>query len=224
MTKKIIVIMILILVFFLIACGTDDPLEEQALSADEINFGKDEGTDIEEEESGYASIAATAYTTGIALSGKDYKALAQLAHPVKGIRFSINGKVEPEIDVVMKADDLLKSGIGSKEYNWGVEDGSPEPMLKSVDAFMDRFQLDFENPVRIGWNERVTGYGIQEQPEGGIRLIEGGESTYTECEFVEYYFEGTSGQEFDWNSHIMIFEKYQGKYYLAGILHNYWLI
>ena len=178
----------------------------------------------EEEESGYASIAATAYSAGKVLRDKDYKTLAELAHPVKGIRFSINGKVEGDIDIVIKKMEFESNGIGEKKYTWGVEDGSPVPMIKTVDIFMDRFNKDFENPVRTGWGERVTGYGIQDQPQNSTRIIEGGESLYTGCEFVEYYFEGTSGQEFDWDSYIMVFEKYLEKYYLVGIVHNYWLI
>ena len=234
MAKKIIVIMMSVLVFFLMACDKDESFEEQSLISEEINSEQEESADeavtiveneiIDEEESGYASLAAAAYMTGMALKNKDYGSLAQLAHPVSGVRFSINGKVEPETDVVLSIGDFQKEAIGSNQYNWGVEDGSPEPMMKSVDVFMDRFNQDFENPERNGWNERVTGYGIKDQPESGIQLIEGGESIYAGCEFVEYYFEGPSGQEFDWNSYILIFEKYQEKYYLAGILHNYWLI
>ena len=154
-----------------------------------------------EEESGYPSIAATAYSAGKALSSKDYKTLAELAHPSKGIRFSINGKVEGDIDIVIKKTEFESNVIGTKKYTWGVEDGSPEPMIKTVDAFMDRFHKDFENPVRTGWDERVTGYGIQDQPQNSTRLIEGGELLYAGCEYVESYFEGTSGQEFDWDSY-----------------------
>ncbi|QOX65698.1 hypothetical protein FRZ06_21270 [Anoxybacterium hadale] len=60
----------------------------------------------EEGWSGYASIAAAAYTAGKALRGKDYEALARLAHPEKGVRFSINGKVESEVDIVIKKDEF----------------------------------------------------------------------------------------------------------------------
>ncbi|WP_419822768.1 hypothetical protein [Anoxybacterium hadale] len=81
-------------------------------------------------------------------------------------------------------------------------------MIKSVDTFMNRFNKDFENPARDGWNERVTGYGIKEQPKNSVKVIEGAERLYSGCEFVEFYFEGTSGQEFDWDSYIMIFERY----------------
>jgi hypothetical protein len=93
----------------------------------------------EEEGMGYASIAATAYSAGKALESKDYKTLATLTHPTMGIRFSINGKVEKDIDIVLKKAELENSGIGKKTYTWGVEDGSDESMVKTVDAFMDRF-------------------------------------------------------------------------------------
>jgi len=180
--------------------------------------------DSAEEESGYASLAAVAYMTGKALQEKDYSSLAQLAHPSKGVRFSINGKVEPEIDVVLSKSDFQNAGLGIKDYEWGVEDGSAAPLVLTVNTFFDRFHHDFENPIRTGWNERVTMYGIQETPEKATTLIEGGETVYAAGEFAEYYFEGASGEEFDWNSFILIFEKYSGKYYLTGVLHNYWLI
>lgn len=178
----------------------------------------------EEEGMGYASIAATAYSAGKALESKDYNTLATLVHPAKGIRFSINGKVEKDIDIVLTKAELQNSGIGKNTYTWGVEDGSDAPMVKTVDDFMDRFQKDFENPTRDGWNERVTGYGIKEQAQKAVKVIEGGESLYKESEFVEFYFEEASGLEFDWNSYIFIFELYEGQYYLVGVLHNYWLI
>lgn len=182
------------------------------------------GSGAAEEESGYASLAAVAYTAGKALNSKDYTTLSELAHPEKGIRFSINGHIVKETDVVLSQGDLKSKTLGAKKLTWGVEDGSAEPMVMTVNTFMDRFKRDFENPVRSGWNERVTGYGIKEQPLKGVKTLEGGEGLYGGSEFVEYYFEGTSGQEFDWNSFILIFEKHQGKYYLVGVLHNYWLI
>lgn len=178
----------------------------------------------EEEESGYASMAAVAYTTGKALNSKDYAALADLVHPEKGVRFSINGSIVLETDVVLSQTDFKSKAIGGKSVTWGVEDGSAAPMVMTVSTFMDRFNKDFENPVRSGYNERVTGFGIKEPPQKGVKILEGGESIYAGSEFVEYYFEGSSGQEFDWNSFVLIFEMYQGKYYLVGVLHNYWLI
>lgn len=180
--------------------------------------------DSDEEESGYASLAAVAYMTGKALQEKDYSSLSQLAHPGKGVRFSINGKVEPEIDIILSKADFQNTGLGIKDYQWGVEDGSAAPLVMTVDRFFDRYHHDFENPDRTGWNERVTKYGIQDEPEKGIALIEGGETVYASSEFTEYYFEGTSGKEFDWSSYIFIFEKYKNSYYLTGVLHNYWLI
>jgi hypothetical protein len=180
--------------------------------------------DAGEEEAGYASLTAVAYMTGKALQEKDYSSLSQLTHPSKGVRFSINGKVEPEIDVVLSKADFQNAGLGIKDYQWGVEDGSAAPLVMTVNTFFDRFHHDFENPMRTGWNERITKYGVQETPEKGISLIEGGETVYADGEFAEYYFAGSSGEEFDWNSYIFIYEKYGGSYYLTGVLHNYWLI
>lgn len=173
---------------------------------------------------GYASLAAASYMAGTALRDRDYKALSELAHPTKGIRFSFNGEVVERTDVVLKSVDLASQSLKTKIYDWGVLDGSPETYKVTIDTFLGTSARDFENAKRTGWNERVTTKGINTLPATGLKVIEGGETLYKGAEFVEYYYEGDPKVEFDWRSDVLVFELYNGQYYLVGDLQNYWLI
>lgn len=173
---------------------------------------------------GYASLAAVSYSAGAALRDRDYAAMAELAHPTKGIRFSFNGEVVPHSDVVLTVNDLKNQELKTRIIDWGVLDGSPETYKVNIDTFLGKSSRDFENAKRTGWNQRVTTKGINTQPASGLKTIEGGESLYNGAEFVEYYYEGDPEVEFDWESDILVFEKYNGQYYSIGVVQNYWLI
>lgn len=180
----------------------------------------DKGT----ESAGYASVSAVHYSAFSAMKTKDYLALAEIVHPVKGVRFSINGYVNPKSDIVLKKSQLKKEAIGKHSFKWGTEGGSGNDILLTLDKFMDRFNKDFENPIKSGHNKRVTTAGISDPAGDSIRVIEGGEKIYAKTVFEESFFRGKSGLEFDWESFIMVFENHKGNYYLVGVIHNYWLI
>lgn len=176
------------------------------------------------EEGGYASVSAVHYTTFSAMKAKDYQALADIVHPVKGARFSLNGRVNPKTDIVLKKTQLKGKSIGKQKFKWGTELGSGEDIVLTLDQFMERFNRDFENPDKSGHNRRVTTAGVSDPEGNSIRVIEGGEKVYENPVFEESFFRGKSGLEFDWDSFVMIFEAYKGDYFLVGVVHNYWLI
>lgn len=188
-------------------------------------FAEPSAADNESGTSGYASVSAVHYSAFSALKSKNYTALAEIVHPVKGVRFSINGYVSPKTDIVLNKNQLKDKTIGIRDFKWGTEGGSGSDIVITLNQFMDRFNRDFENPAKSGHNKRVTTAGISENPDKtSIRILEGSETLYTNSVFEESFFRGQSGLEFDWDSFIMVFELHKNSYYLVGIIHNHWLI
>lgn len=189
-----------------------------------VDLSSKTNTATEDEGMGYASLAAVSYTAGMALKDRDYAALSKLAHPTKGIRFSFNGEVVQRTDVVLTSADLASQNLKTKIFDWGVLDGSSETYKVTIDTFLGTSARDFENAKRTGWNQRVTTRGINTLPATGLTVLEGGEVVYNGAEFVEYYYEGDPQVEFDWRSDVLVFDLYNGQYYLVGVIQNYWLI
>lgn len=174
--------------------------------------------------SGYASVSAVHFSAFSALKSKNYRALAEIVHPVKGVRFSINGYVSPKTDIVLNKNQLKDKTIGVRDFKWGTEGGSGSVIVITLNQFMDRFNRDFENPAKSGHNKRVTTAGISDPAETSTRILEGSEKLYANSVFEESFFRGQSGLEFDWDSFIMVFELHKENYYLVGIIHNHWLV
>jgi LysM repeat protein len=151
------------------------------------------------------------------IKSRDFKGLAKSAHPEKGIRFSPYSYINLKQDKVFTASQIANFALDKSKYHWGYFDGSGDNIELTPADYFNRFvyDKDFDKLGSVSYN-KMKGVG---------NSIENQFDVYPGSTIVEYYY-GGSGQYpgFDWESLRMVFEKYGGKWYLTGIIHNQWTI
>lgn len=157
-------------------------------------------------------------TTIDALKRQDMEALADLVHPEKGVRFTPYTYVSPDNDVVVKKEEIITLLEDSEKRTWGVYDGIGDPIELTPKEYFEKFVYnhDFSTAEEIGYNENLSsGNMIVNQFEVYERPI-----------VVEYYFPGFDEQYsgLDWASLRLVFEEYEGEWYLVGIIHSQWTV
>lgn len=153
-----------------------------------------------------------------ALKEKDMDKLSQLIHPEKGVRFSPYTYVEKDKDLVFSADKVKNLMEDTKKYIWGVYDGIGEPIELTFSDYYKKFvyDADFINAPQVGYNKAIgTGNTINNSFE-----------FYKNSIIIEYHFPGIElkYEGMDWRSLKLVFEKYQDKWYIVGIIHDQWTI
>jgi len=164
-----------------------------------------------------AEVEARSQAAILAIKEKDMEKLASLVHPEKGVLFSPYSHIEPGKHKVFSKDQL-KGLLKSEEvYNWGEYDGSGDPIELTFAQYYDKFVYnhDFANVEKVAYN--------QIQPYGNT--IVNISDVYPDGNFIEYYFPGTEPHDgMDWASLRLVFEEYNGQWYLVCIAHGQWTI
>lgn len=145
------------------------------------------------------------------LKSEDMTGLAQSVHPVKGLRFSPYAKIDPESDVVLSAEQLVKAPHDPEKRKWGGDAGSGKPLRMTFAAYYKKFVYDrnFAAAEHIMYNH---------PDEGTNRAWE----HYPNAIVADYSLPqpGTSRGE-----HLrLVFEEHKGRWYLSGIIHDGWTI
>lgn len=153
-----------------------------------------------------------------ALKNKNMMYLSKLVHPKKGVRFTPYGHIDIDNDVVLSANEIKNILADSKLFTWGRYDGTGEPIEKPFMEYFDEFvyDRDFMNAEEVAKNEYI----------GTGNTINNLETVYPDAEFYEYHFSGFNPEYagMDWVSLRLVFEEYEGKWYLVGIVHDEWTI
>lgn len=148
----------------------------------------------------------------------DYATLSSFFHPVAGTRFSPYGFIDTTKDIVLTATEFLQQFKKQTRLNWGNYDGSGAPILLTVEDYFKKFVYDedFLHAEKTSFNKTA--------PAGNS--LNNLESVYKDANFTESYFSG-SGKRPDgmnWSCLRLVYKKYHGKIYLAGIVHDQWTI
>lgn len=152
-----------------------------------------------------------------ALQAADGKALAGLAHPSQGVRFSMYAFVHTESggDLVFTAAQLTAIESDQTRYRWGIQDGNGQPYEQTLAGYLQRFDRGYLTQGQVGYNQVIklgnTKNNIQQAYPNGI--------------FVEYHLPGTGEQaDYNWSSVRLVFEQEKGTWYLVGVISDQWTI
>lgn len=163
-------------------------------------------------------IAARADEVVTALKNIDLVALSSFIHPYKGVRFSPYSYVNVEKDLVFTASSIKEMFSNTKTYPWGVFDGSGLPIEMTFKEYFGRFvyDKDFKNAETISYNTLI----------GKGNMVNNLKEVYSGCIFVEYYFSrfNPAYDGMDWESLRIVFEEFEGTWYVVGIQHDQWTI
>ncbi len=160
-------------------------------------------------------LQAKALTIAQILKDEDMTQLADYVHPVQGVRFSPYYYIDNTHKVVSAAaiPGLLADNT---VYFWGIQDGSGFNIDETPQDYFDRYvnSRDFTAPDQIVYDSVVS--------RGN--LINNIPTFYNNGIFVELYLDGIDPQYggMDWRSLYLVFELYNGEYYLVGIVNGEW--
>lgn len=153
------------------------------------------------------------------IKDKDFEKLSNYVHPTKGVRFSPYFSIDMENDKVFTSQEVSNLGQSTEVFTWGRFDGSGESIDLNFNDYYDKFiyDQDYMNPHMIG--------GIN-HPIGKGNALDNIDEKYPDGKYVEYHFTGIDPQYdgMDWRSLRLVFEEYEGKWYLVGVVHGEWTI
>jgi len=165
-----------------------------------------------------AEVKARSQVAIKAIKEKDMEKLAQLVHPVKGVLFSPYSHIDLEKDKVFMKDELANLLESSEVFNWGIYDGVGDPIELTFSQYYEKFiyDQDFANAEIISYNE------IQQSGNTLVNISD----VYPDGKFVDYYFSGFDPEYsgIDWASLRLVFEQYNGQWYLVCVAHGHWTI
>jgi hypothetical protein len=152
-----------------------------------------------------------------ALKDRDMAALAALAHPENGVRFSPYSFVLPEHQS-FSAESLATLLGDPTTYTWGAFDGSGEPIQMTFKDYFERFvySKDFASAGQVGLDQRL----------GRGNTLDNSHEFYPEAVVVEYFIPGENPEfgGMDWQSLRLVFQQVDSSWYLAGVIHDEWTI
>lgn len=163
-------------------------------------------------------VGARVAATLDALKRRDDAALAALAHPTRGVRFSPYPYVNVASNVVLSRADLARAYTDTKVRTWGVADGRGDPIAMTFADYNARyiFSRDFLNASKTSYNK----------PIGSGNSIDNTAQAYPNAVLFEAYDPGPepANESFRWQSLRLLFESEAGIWYLVGVVHGEWTI
>lgn len=151
-----------------------------------------------------------------ALHDKNYKRFSEFIHPEKGIRFSMYAFVSPEGDKLFSKSDFIKYQPTKTIFTWGLLDGSGDPYQSTITDYLIKwaYSKDF-----------ATGQVSINEFQGMGNSLNNLKEIYPKADFTENFVKGSeSNPEMDWKCLRLVFEPFQGKYYLVGVVNDQWTI
>lgn len=159
-----------------------------------------------------------ARTVAVAMSKRDLKALAAMAHPEKGVRFSPYAWVDASSDVVLSPAQIEDGFADHTVRTFGAYDGSGDPIQLTFEQYFDRFVYDGDF---AGTKDAAVDKSI-----GGGNTVNNASKAYPGATIVELHIGGTNPkyEGMDWRSLRLVFERDGDRVWLVGIIHDEWTI
>lgn len=152
-----------------------------------------------------------------ALVHKNYQAITPHIHPTKGVRFSMYGYVQPDSDKVFSRQQFAQYLQESRvKFTWGAKDGTGDLYITPLPDYLEEWVSDGLNQVD---SDSISYNAFQ----GKGNSLNNLKDKYPYGDFVELYFAGTKQYSgMDWRALRLVFEVYQGQYYLVAIVNDQW--
>lgn len=153
-----------------------------------------------------------------ALKAEDYGALGNLVHPERGLTFTASSTVDLEADRNFTADEIRGLTKNSRQYLWGYEDGRGDPILLTMEEFMQQyiFAVDYTQAPEVGVDQVVL----------SGNALENVAQAYPGCRFVDLCYPELDPDfgGLDWCSLKLVFAPLEGQWRLVGLIHSQWTI
>ncbi|KMQ69506.1 hypothetical protein ACM39_00090 [Chryseobacterium sp. FH2] len=150
------------------------------------------------------------------LKDRNYKKFSDYIHPEKGVRFSMYAFVNMKEDKNFSKADFIKYQPTKTIFTWGTMDGSGDLYKATINDYLTKwvYSKDF-----------VTGQVSLNEFQGKGNSLNNLKEMYPKADFTENFIKGSEANaEMDWKSLRFVFEEFQGRYYLVGVINDQWTI
>ena len=152
-----------------------------------------------------------------ALAHNNFSSITSDIHPTRGVRFSMYAYVHVDKDKVFSREQfaqyLQQSNI---RFTWGEKDGTGELLITPLPVYLETW-VDAKkfNEARITINEF----------ESRGNMINNVHEAYPQSDVVDFHYKGSAQYDgVDWRGMRLVFDDYQGKRYLVGIVNDRWTV
>lgn len=152
-----------------------------------------------------------------ALRQKDGAALAAIAHPAKGVRFSPSAYVDRATDVVLWRAALRRLWAERRALKWGHAEGSGDPIELTPARYVARYTL----PPRPLKPDAIS----VNRDRAHDNTTNNAAFAYPRATRVEYFWRTLSSKgdpAFDWLALRLVFEPVSGRWLLVGVIQDRW--
>lgn len=152
-----------------------------------------------------------------ALANNDFARITDDIHPTRGVRFSMYAYVHLDKDKIFSREQFSQYLNESKvRFTWGDLDGTGDlliiPLPEYLDTWIDAKKL---NDARITVNTF----------ESRGNMINNVNDAYPKSDVVDFYYKGSDKYDgINWRGMRLVFDEYQGKRYLVGIVNDRWTV
>ncbi|WP_185206400.1 hypothetical protein [Chryseobacterium sp. C3] len=151
-----------------------------------------------------------------ALKDKNFKKFAEFIHPERGVRFSMYAFVNPKEDKKFSKADFIRYQPTKTLFTWGTMDGSGDLYRATIRDYLADwvYSKDFAT-AQVSLNAF----------QGKGNSLNNVKEIYPNADFTENFMKGSEANSgMDWKCLRLIFEEFQGKYYLIGVVNDQWTI
>ena len=152
-----------------------------------------------------------------ALANNDFARIIDDIHPTRGVRFSMYAYVHLDKDKVFSREQFAQYLQQPKiRFTWGEKDGNGDLLVTPLPTYLKTW-VDAKkfNDARIKINEF----------ESRGNMINNVKEAYPKSDVVDFYYKGSAKYDgIDWRGMRLVFDEYQGKRYLVGIINDQWTV
>jgi hypothetical protein len=144
------------------------------------------------------------------IKGKKYEELSNIVHPQKGLLFSPYGLIDNENAIVLTQEKVKRLKENTQLFIWGYEYNSSEIIMMTFENYYHNYVYNYEytKSRNIGINDIV----------GDNRTVDNIKEIFPQGEYVDFYLPAMTDDNKSWTSLRLVFEQFEGMYYLVGIV------
>ena len=148
------------------------------------------------------------------IAEKNFQELSKYIHPVNGAFFSTLNRFSINSNLKFYVEDIHNFLDNQKVYRWGGIPGSAIPIELNPPDYFDRYiyNNDYINADKIGYNQMFSDPDYQENQH----------DVFEKAIVVEFYIEQNE-HKLDESTRI-VFQEYEGEWYIVGFSHYEWTI
>jgi hypothetical protein len=164
-----------------------------------------------------AAVGAAVRDTLAAFKKRDGPALAALAHPSKGVRFSPYPYLQGT-NVTLSAAQLTNAFGDPTKRTWGITDGKGDPIILTFADYTATYiyARDFASSSETAFNKTI----------GAGNSIDNTADVYPNAILFEAFDPGPDPamKDFQWQCVRLLFERSGDRWFLVSVVHGEWTI